>query len=152
MSKQKSILFTALLCLLFCATELYALDSNESKPEKQNKSLLGDIYKSLDGTVNGLSKSLSGTVDSLGKSLSGTVDSLCKSLDGTVKGLSKSLGGTVDSLGESLGGTLEDIGDFVAENGEGILVAGVVLAAMIVEADYYHHGYHRGYHHHYHPR
>ena len=131
MSKSKSILFTSLFCLSLFTTELLALDSNESKPEKQKNSLsLGGIFKSLEGTVKGLGKSLDGTVKGLGKSL-----------DGTVNGLGKAIGGTVDGVGEALGGTMEGIGEFVEENGEAVLFIGVVFAAMLGEAEFYHHGY-----------
>ena len=125
MSLLKSIVLTSLCCLLFCSSELYALDSNELKLEKQKTTF------SLDG---------------LGKSLNGTVKALGKSLDGTVKGLGKSLDGTAKGIGESLGGTVDGIGEFLEENREAIITVGVI--ALFVIADcycydsgyYYHHG------------
>ena len=109
MSKSKTILFTTLFCLLFFTTELLALDSNESNQEKQkNIFSLGSIFKSLEGTV---------------------------------KGLSKSIGGTVDGVGEALGGTMEGIEQFVAENGEAVLMIGTLIAVVLADADSHHNNY-----------
>ncbi len=135
MSQWKSIIFTALFCLLFCTTELYALDSNELNPEKQKKTFsLGGIVKSLGGTVNGIGKSVGGTVNGLEKSLGGVVGGLGKSLDGTANG-----------IGKTIGGTFESVGDFLEENGEVFVVAGITVLFIIAETNY-HHGHHYGHH------
>jgi hypothetical protein len=116
MSLLKCTIFTALLFLLFCTSELYALDSNEVGIEKQKTTFsLGGIGKSLTGTINGLGKSLNGTVNGIGKTL----------------------GGTVKGLGTSVNGTMDGIGEFIEENGETILVAGLVFVYIMAEGSYY---------------
>lgn len=149
MSQSKSIIFTGLFCLLFCATELHALGPNKSNPEKQKAAFsLNVIVKSLDGTMSGLGKSLDGTMTGLGKALDGTMNGLGKSLDGTMNGLGKSLDGTMNGLGEFLDGA----GEFAEQFAEVALVAGVIYLYIIADVGYYHYGsgHHHGYGHHYH--
>lgn len=137
MSLLKSIVFTSLCCLLFCSSELYALDSNELKLEKQKTTF----------SLEGLGKSLNGTVKALGKSLDGTVKGLGKSLDGTVKGIGKSLNGTAKGIGESLGGTVDGIGEFLEDNREAIITVGVIALFVIADCYCYDSGHYHGHHH-----
>jgi hypothetical protein len=119
MSLSKSIVFTALFCLLFCTPELYALGSNELKLEKQKT-----IF-SLEG---------------LGQSLSGTVNGIGKSLNGTVMGIGQSLGGTMDGIGEFL----EENGETILLAGAVALF--VIADCSYYDSGYYDgcdHGYHR---------
>ena len=153
MSLLRSIILTFLFCLLFCSTELYALDSNELKSEKQKTTLsLDSIGKSLNGTVKGVGESFDGTVKGIGKSLGGTAKGIGEFLDGTVKGVGKSIDGTAKGIGESLGGTVDGIGVFLEENGEAIIAVGLVALFVIADCycydngHYYHHGYNHDYH------
>lgn len=127
MFKLKSIIFTALLCLLFCTTELSALGSNELNSEKQETSF-----------------SLDGIVQSLGE----TVNGLGKALNETVNGLGKSLGETMNGLGDFL----EETGEVVEEVAEVAIVAGLVFLYIKADADfyYYDYGHHHGHIHYYH--
>lgn len=160
MSQSKSIIFTGLFCLLFCATELHALGPNKSNPEKQKAAFsLNGIVKSLDGTINGIGKSLDGAMNGFGKSLDGTMNGIGKSLDGTMNGLGKSLDGVMNGLGKSLDGTMNGLGEFLdgagefaEEFAEVALVAGVIYLYIIADVGYYHYGsgHHHGYGHHYH--
>ena len=122
----KSVIFTALFCLLLCTTELYALDSNKLNPEKQMENL----------SIDGIAKSLFGVASDIGESLGGVIDGAGQSLDGTVNG-----------IGESLGGVASGVGQFFEDNGEAIVVAGAVFLYIIAEVCYYHHGY--GHHYYY---
>jgi len=140
MSLLKSVAFISLLCLLLCSTELYALSSNEVKLEKPKATF----------SLGGLGKSLNGTMDGIGRSLDGTVNGVGKSLDETAKGVGEFLDGTVKGVGESLGGTVDGIGEFLEENGEAIVVVGVVFLYMIAECYSYDSGYHHGHHYHCH--
>jgi len=79
-----------------------------------------------------------------------SLDSLGKSLDGTVKGIGKSFDGTVKGIEKSLNGTVYGIGEFLEENGEAIIVVGVVVLYIIAECYCYDSGYHHGHHHYYH--
>ena len=86
MSQLKSIIFTALFCLLFCTTELYALERNELNLEKQETTFSLDvIVKSLDGVIDGLGESLDGTLNGIGKSLDGAMNGLGELLEETVE-------------------------------------------------------------------
>ena len=146
MSLLRRVVFTSLFCLLFCSTELYALDSNEVKSEKQKTTFsLDGLGKSLNGTVKGIGKALDGTVNGIGKSLGGTAKGVGEFFDGTVKGVGDSLDRTAKSAGESLGGTVDGIGEFLEENGEAIIAVGVVALYVIAECYCYDSGYHYGY-------
>ncbi len=138
----KNVVLATLFCLLFCTTELHALGSKELNLEEQKTTF----------SLDGLMKSLDGTVSDLGKSLGGTVNGLGKSLDGTVNNLGGFLGGTVNGFGEFLGETINGFGVFLEENGEAVIVVGVLFLYMIAENDcyYYGHGHHHGYDHFYH--
>ena len=128
MSQSKIIISTALLCLLFCTTELFALGSN---PEKQKTTFsLDGIVQSFDGAVNGIGNSLDKTVNGLGKSIDGAMNGIGKSLDGAV----------VD-----LGVFLEDTEDFAVEVIEVAIVVGEVILYVIAEDHCYYYDY--GYNH-----
>ena len=90
------------------------------------------------------------SLEGLGKSLDGTVKGLGKSFDGTVKCIGKSLNGTMKGLGESFDGTMNGIGEFLDENGEAIIVVGLVALLVIAECYCYDSGYHHGHNHCYH--
>lgn len=137
MSKLKIIKFTAIFYMLFCTAELYALETNELKLEKQKTTFSLDvIMKPLGGAVNGLGKSL----------------------DETVNGIGKSIGGTVNGLGKSIDATVNDVGDFLEETvevaedvAEVAIVTAAVFLYMIAETDYYYdHGHYSGHNHGYH--
>ena len=137
MSQSKSVIFTALFCLLFCTTEIYALEPDELSLEKQETAFsLDGIVKSLDKVVNGFGKSLDGTVNGLGESL-----------DGAMNGIGK----TLDEILVGLGYFLDDTGEVVEEAAEIAVVAGVVFLYLIAETHCYHYGYgHHSGHNHYH--
>ena len=148
MSLLRRVVFTSLFCLLFCSTELYALDSNEVKLEKQKTTFsLDGLGKSLNGTVKGIGKALDGTVDGIGKSLGGTAKGVGEFLDGTVKGVGNSLDKTAKGAGESLGGTVDGIGVFLEENGEAIIAVGLVALFVVADCYCYDSGYHYRYNH-----
>jgi hypothetical protein len=143
-SQVKSIIFTALFCMLCCTTELYALGPGELNLEKQETPFSLDfIAKPLDGVVNGLAKSLDGTINGLAKSLDGTIKGLTESFDGTMKGLAESLDGTMTGLGYFL----EDTCEVAGEVAKVAVVVGVVFLYITAEANfYYNYGYHHCYH------
>jgi hypothetical protein len=117
MSQSKKIIFSILFCLLFCTTELYALDSNEL-----NKTPL--------------------SLNSIGKSLGGTVHGIGKSLGKTVNGVGKFMGGTVEGVGEFLDENGEVVLEAVIVVGTVFLF---IMAGD--SCSYYDNGYHQGYNH-----
>jgi hypothetical protein len=144
MSQLKSIIFTALFCMLCCTTELYALGPGESNLEKKETTFSLDfIAKPLDGVINGLAESLDGTINDLAKSLDGTINGIGESLDGTMKGLAESLDGTMTGLGYFL----EDTCEVAGEVAKVAIVVGVVFLYITAEANfYYHYGHNHCYH------
>ena len=160
MPQLKSLIFTAIFCLLLCTADIYALGPNELNLEKQETAFSLDvIVKPLDGVINGLGKSIDGTASGLGDFLGGTINGLGKSLGGTINGLGKSLDGTMKGLGESFDGTMIGLGNFLEDTGEiaeeiakVAIVVGVVILYITAEANFYYPGYshHYGYDHCYH--
>ncbi len=126
MSKSNSAIFTALFCLLFCTTEIYALEPDELSLGKQETTFsLDGIVKSLDEVVKGMGKSLDGAMNGIGKTL-----------DETLVGL---------------GYLLDDTGEVVGEVAEIAVVVGVVFLYVMAETHCYHYGYgHHSGHNHYH--
>lgn len=115
MSQSKSIIFTALFCLLFCTTELYALEPDKLNSEKQDATFsLDGIFKSLDGAVNGLG-------DFIGETANG-------------------LGNALDETWVGLGDLLEGTGEVLEEVVEVAAVAGVLLLAVMAESEHQYEG------------
>ena len=126
MSQPKSIIFTALFCLLFFATDIYALEPDKLNSEQQETTFSIDgIFITLDNVVNGLTNSLDATVNGLGESL-----------DGTVNGL----GVALDEAWMGLGDLLEDTAEVLGEVAEVAAVTGILLLCVMSEAEHQYDG------------
>lgn len=155
MSQLKRITFMFLLCLLFPAAELFALDSNANQQSlnqlntgktvvpKTNHLGIANIRSSLNNTLNRTSKSLDGTMGSIRKSLNGTTNRVKNSLDGLMGRVKKSLNGTMGGVKNSLDETMEGVGDFIDDAGNIAVVAGAVFIFMMAATDdnYYYYDY-----------
>ena len=134
MRRLKSILLTAVFCLLFNVTEASAIGSEADQ-------------LSLDNALKGITGLLDGTAKGLGQSLDGTVNGLGKAIDGTMNGIGQAIDETAIGLGEFY----EDVGVFVSDAaevaGEVAVVTGVLF--LYAMADCYGHTYwfhHHGHH------
>ena len=115
MSQSKSIIFTALFCLLFFATDIYALEPDKLNSEQQETTFsLDGIFMTLDNVVNGLGKSLAGTVNGLGIAL--------------------------DEAWMDLGDLLEDTAEVLGEVAEVAAVTGILLLCVMAEAEHQYDG------------
>lgn len=142
MSHSKSIIFTALFCLLFCTTELYAIEPDKSSLEKQETTFsLNSIFKSIGGAVNGMGNALDDTVNGLGNALDGSVSGLGDFIDETTNGL----GNALDETWVGLGDLFEGTGEVLEEVVEVAAVAGILLLYVMSEAERQYDGGSSGY-------
>ena len=115
MSQPKSIIYTAIFCLLFFATDIYALEPDKLNSEQQETTFsLDGIFMTLDNVVNGLGKSLAGTVNGLGIAL--------------------------DEAWMDLGDLLEDTAEVLGEVAEVAAVTGILLLCVMSEAEHQYDG------------
>lgn len=124
-----------LLCLLFPAVELFALDSNDKQQSiKQLKIGVPEINLPK---MSNIRSSLNNTLNRASVSLSGTKSRIKNSFDGTMCSIRKSFNGTMDSIDEFFADA-GDIADVAAVAGAMFIY---IMAATEDNCYYYDYNY-----------